>query len=66
MLKGSRLLSLYLSGKNDVVLLYLIPAAVKGDSGKQTAEYNLLCNTGQTAELRSSHGVPWFGIHTPQ
>ncbi len=37
-----------------VDLLYLIPAAVKGDSGKQ-AEYNLVCNAGQTAEPRSSH-----------
>lgn len=42
-------------------LLYLIPAAVNGDSGKQAAEYNLVCNAGQTAELRSNH--MGFGIH---
>lgn len=48
--------------ENDVELLNLIPAAVKGDSGKQGAEYNQVCNAGQTAELRSSH--MGFGIHS--
>lgn len=36
-------------------LMSLIFAAVKRDSGKQAAEYNLVLNAGQTAELRSSH-----------
>lgn len=36
-------------------LMYLMFAAVKGDSGKQAVEYNLVLNAGQTAELRSSH-----------